>query len=343
VVDLSSGNPDEQLLPDLDALAKAAEPVPVLYGEPHVVPSFSAAFEDYLRSEGLRAQAMIPLPGGLFAVEFVLSTLLEPGSRVAVESPGHQGDVLLLRSLGLVEVPVRVDRHGMIPEDLDAVVAGLDAVLLRPRAQNPTGAALSEERAAEVGRVLADRDVLVVAEDHCGPVSGVPFRSPAAPGHALALTIHSFSKWIGPDLRCAVVTGDAFLIDVLGRRRLLGGGWVSRRTQALIAAALTDPAARELRQVARETYAARRNALVEALAAHAIVGTGDSGLNVYVRVPDERRVAEHLARSGWLVGTGACHGGREDALRLTVAALPATDAKQLAEHVAEAVIRDARS
>ncbi|MCX4713025.1 MULTISPECIES: aminotransferase class I/II-fold pyridoxal phosphate-dependent enzyme [Streptomyces] len=333
-VDLSSGNPDPQLLPDAERLAGEAEPVLALYGEPRVLPRFAEAVSAYAEEEGMPVGGLLPLPGGLFAIEYILSTLLSRGDRVAVESPGHQGDVLLLRSLGLNEVPVSVDRYGMAPEALRAVAGDVQAVLIRPRAQNPLGAAVTPERAEELRAALAGTDALVVLEDHCGPVAGAPFVSPVADDHPAVLTVHSFSKWVAPDLRCSVVTGEPFLVDLLDRRRMLGGGWLSRHTQSLVAAALTSPWASEILQNARLHYAARRSALFDALGAHGIEALAESGLNVYVGVGDEERAVTGLAERGWLVSPGRSFGDVRGGIRITVATLAESDTKRLADDIA---------
>jgi DNA-binding transcriptional MocR family regulator len=46
-------------------------------------------------------------------------------------------------------------------------------VILTPRAQNPTGAALDERRARDLRKVLDDFPaVLLIEDDHAGPVAG---------------------------------------------------------------------------------------------------------------------------------------------------------------------------
>ena len=68
------------------------------------------------------------------------------------------------------------DETGPVPDDLArALRAGVAAFILTPRAQNPTGAALDAARVRELRRVLGRHpDVLVVEDDHAGPVAGAP-------------------------------------------------------------------------------------------------------------------------------------------------------------------------
>ena len=64
-------------------------------------------------------------------------------------------------------MPVEIDGEGPRPDSLsDALERGVRSVLITPRAQNPTGAATSKARAAELTRVLkGQRDVLVIEND----------------------------------------------------------------------------------------------------------------------------------------------------------------------------------
>jgi hypothetical protein len=51
----------------------------------------------------------------------------------------------------MVPEPVRVDERGYLPEALEAALRRpLAAVISTPRAQNPTGAAVDEERARDL-------------------------------------------------------------------------------------------------------------------------------------------------------------------------------------------------
>jgi DNA-binding transcriptional MocR family regulator len=131
-------------------------------------------------------------------VERVLQAHLRAGDRIAVEDPGYAGVLDLVGAMGLVPQPVPLDDFGVRPEALEsAVAAGARAVVLTPRAQNPTGAAFDEERVRALRAVLERHpDVLLIEDDrrtspgHAGltslirasPMGGRPIgRSRSAP------------------------------------------------------------------------------------------------------------------------------------------------------------------
>src|SRR3954451_25477716 len=154
----------------------------------------------------------------------------------------------------------------MRPEALeDALRGGARAAVLTPRGHNPTGAAFDAERAAILRELL--RDVLVIEDDHLGPVAGVPWHRVGGVSGRWA-TVRSVSKWLGPDLRCAILAADELTLARVEGRMSLGPGWVSGVLQRLTARLWADPDVEALVEQASAVYAGRRVALVEALAVH---------------------------------------------------------------------------
>src|SRR4051812_13007835 len=195
--DLASGSPDRALLPDVEAVLRDLPAPHRLYGEPPVLEELAA----------VAGPNVCVVNGALDGIERVLAAHLSPGDAVVVEDPGWPGVIDLVRALGLRVAGARVDSRGMVPEELErALRAGARAVVLTPRGQNPFGAAHDAARAAEL-RALLPEDVLLVEDDHLGPVAGVDWHS-AAGSTARFATVQSVSKWLGPDLRVAIVTGD---------------------------------------------------------------------------------------------------------------------------------------
>jgi DNA-binding transcriptional MocR family regulator len=340
VRDLSHGNPDPALLPDL-AAALRDTPLPVhLYGEPPEHGELLALARGALAADGVPAEHLCVVSGALDGIERALTVRLRPGDRVAVESPGYAPLFDLLRALGLGFEPVDLDARGMIPDALEAALArGARAVVVTPRGQNPTGAAFDAPRAAELRAVLGSRPgLLLVEDDHLGPIAGTPLHTLAgASDHWVAA--RSVSKSLGPDLRLAVLAADEATLARVRGRQAIGPGWVSHVLQRLVAHLWADPDVSARVAQAREVYATRREALLAALNRRGLDASAASGLNVWLPVADEAGAVAALLSRGWAVAAGSRYelDGRGAAIRITSAALEPADAERLAEDAAWAL------
>jgi DNA-binding transcriptional MocR family regulator len=339
--DLSRGNPDPALLPNLErALAHTRLPTR-LYGDPAALPELVAHAREQLRTDGLPSEELCIMSGALDAIERVLQAHLRTGDRVAVESPGYAALFDVLRAHGLVMEPVEVDDRGMLPAQLhDAMTRGADAVIIVPRGQNPTGAALDQTRAQELRDVLAGFPrALVVEDDHLGPVAGCELHTTLGARERWAAT-RSVAKALGPDLRLAVLTGDPQTIARVQGRQRCGPGWVSHILQALVLRLWTDPVVTEQTAHASHTYARRRLALLERLGERGVRAHGASGLNVWVPVGDEAVAVAALLQRGWVVAPGAPYRLSDDApaIRVTTATLTEPEAEQLSLDVADVLL-----
>ncbi|MDA8267160.1 MAG: aminotransferase class I/II-fold pyridoxal phosphate-dependent enzyme [Actinomycetota bacterium] len=301
VRDLVSGGPDPDLLPALPRVVTLTR----RYGEAAVLPALERAAADRLAADGVDPAHLAVVGGALDGVERVLGVWLRVGDRVAVEDPGYSAVLDLVAAMGLVAVPVPVDGAGMDPAGLAAALeAGARAVVVTPRAQNPTGAAWDASRAEEIGAVVRRYpDAVLVEDDHAGPVAGVPALT-AARGARRWATVRSVSKWLGPDLRLAVLAADEATASAVAGRQALGTGWVSHLLQQAVATLWTDPAIETVLERATATYERRRSALRAALAADGIAVGGRSGLTTWVPVPDEAGVTAGLLAAGWAVVPG---------------------------------------
>lgn len=342
VIDALTGNPDPALLPAWgDALAAAATAPPARYGDALVTDQLRIAATEGFADDGIDAARMTVVSGAMDALERVLTAHCRPGDRVGVEDPGYAAVHQLVGGLGLVAVPVAIDDLGPIPEALErALASGLKALIVTPRAHNPTGAALDEARGVTLTRLLVEhRDLLVIEDDHAGPVAGVPFVGVARAQHRW-VTVRSMAKSLGPDLRVAVMAGDRDTIDRVEGRLQLGPGWVSHLLQRTAAELLTDRTARAAIDHAATIYEARRTRLQARLASHGVTSTARSGLHVWIPVPDEQVVAAAMRERGIAVRIGAAYRlASPPAVRVTTAALSDAQVDDVADALADVLTR----
>src|SRR5947209_13115679 len=269
VRDLTIGLPDPDLLPPIEpALGRVDLERSLRMGlleapNPDLLEVGAEAFAQ----DGIPAGALAVVAGAFDGLERVLQAHLRPGDRVLVEDPAYIGVVDLLLALGLVAVPVAVDESGLVPEEFaGALRHGVEAAVIVPRAQNPFGSAMDEEREATLRDILAEhQDVLVIEDDHAGSVSGARFSTLITPQLSRWAVLRSVSKDLHPDLRLALMAGDETTIARVEGRQALGPRWVSHIIQALVAEMLRAQDYLLAAAHARDVYTARRSALVAAL------------------------------------------------------------------------------
>ncbi len=332
---LADGNPDPALLPDLAAALRRLPRGRALYGEPQKHPALARRAARDLEGDGIPAGHLAIVSGALDGVERVLLAHLRPGDRVAVEDPGYPAVLDLVAALGLLPEPVGVDDSGARPEALArALRNGARAAVLTPRAQNPTGGAWDPARQRALRQALAAHpDTLVIEDDHAGPVAGAAALTLAP--RARWAVVRSVSKSLGPDLRVALLAGDAETVARVEGRQALGCGWVSHLLQAAVAELLHDAPTRRRLEAAGRAYTLRRQALLAALREHGLAGHARSGLNVWVPVPAEAEVVAALAARGWAVRAGERYRlASPPAVRITTARLKPAEAPRLAADLA---------
>ncbi|MCD1267358.1 aminotransferase class I/II-fold pyridoxal phosphate-dependent enzyme [Microbacterium sp. MEC084] len=341
--DVATGNPDPALIPDLSRALQAAAGRPVLYGEPVI----DQAVEEWARgwlapdtpSDDFRVTVT---SGAVDAIERLLAQALMRDDAVALEDPCFLASIHTVRLGGYRAVPVPVDAEGMTPDGLRAALEdGVRAMVCTPRAQNPTGAAVTAGRAAELRDVLADHPyVLVIEDDYFSLLSRRPFHSIVGPGHRRWALVRSVSKFIGPDMCLAVTASDPKTAGRLAMRLSPGTTWVSHLLQRLSHAMLSDPDVLAQIDRAGAHYAERNETFTRLLAAQGIQASAGDGLSLWIPVgAPARDVAEQLMRRGWLARTGDEFQLREDAppsqhLRVTVHDLTDDEMKTLASDLA---------
>jgi len=328
-IDLSRGTPDPALLPALGpALSRVSQrAMTPSYQALPVIPELLGVLTE---SWPYRCESITVVDGAMDAISRSLEQVARFGDRVIVEDPGFPPFFDLLEQMGIERLPVAVDEEGIVPGAFQAALAlAPAAVLLQPRAHNPTGASMSPERAAELARLLAASSraahTVVIEDDHSGAISTAPDVSLGRWLPDRVLHVRSYSKSHGPDLRIAALGGPAVLVDRIVARRMLGPGWTSRMLQTILHELLTDSTSMALVFEARHVYFARQKALADALTECGLPLARADGINAWVPVVDERDAIVRLAASGIRVagGTPFLATDRLDAfIRVTAAALP---------------------
>jgi 2-aminoadipate transaminase len=221
-----------------------------------------------LQSQGLAADAgrVIITAGSQQGLDLVGKVLLDPGSRVAVESPTYLGALQAFAPYEPVFEALAGDDEGPLPAALQAARGARFAYLL-PNFQNPSGRCLSAARRA----ALADAAVAAgvpVLEDN--PYGELWYDTPPPPPISVglgegAVVLGSFSKVLAPGLRLGYLFAPralhAKLLQAKQAADLHTPGFNQRVVHAVLETGLLPGHLAQLRQ----RYRAQRDAMAEAL------------------------------------------------------------------------------
>jgi 2-aminoadipate transaminase len=188
------------------------------------------------------AQVLITT-GSQQALDLVARVLIDPGSRVLIETPTYLGAVQAFAQYQPVFDEVPTDAAGLVPECMDET-SMRDARLLyiQPNFQNPTGRTLPLERRRALASRAKRLGLLMVEDDPYGELvySGVtpPSLLSMAPDDVVHLG--SFSKVIAPGLRVGYVVAPEELMIKLLQAKQASDLHTTGITQRLAHALLTD-------------------------------------------------------------------------------------------------------
>lgn len=339
-VNLAAGNPDAALLPLMTGdFMRGYDPL--LYGAPPVSPSLRSWVATHMSPDVDSPHELVVTHGAVDAVERLLDAYLTRGDLVAVEDPCFLSSIGTIRLNGYRSAAVAIDNNGMLPAVLErAIENGARAVICTPRAHNPTGTSVTFERARELAAVVGRHpNVLVIEDDHFSAISAKPYNRITPVSTLHWALVRSVSKFLGPDLRVALVLADPETSTRLGSRLSSATTWVSHLLQHIVATMLDDTAVLARLEEARAAYAERSSQLIAALRARGIpVNQDTDGLNVWIPVGvREARVVAELSELGWAVQPGSAYALTDRsarAIRVTTAMISPENASRFAAELA---------
>ncbi len=304
VLDLSMAVPDQALLPPLAKAMVYATSVGDLnsYARSRIVPELRDAIAGDWPYE---PEAFLAINGGYNGVYTTLRALVRPGSVVAVEHPTAMRLLDILEDLGVKIVPVLSDSEGPLPASLSQALAERPAAFLfQPRLHSVTGQTVTLQRIEALAGVLAESDTLIIEDDGLADISA---ERPVSLGKRFpdrTVRIVSFSKTLGPDLRLAVLSGSASIVEQIQSYRAFSAGWTSRVLQAAVAWLIRDEETSQIVAAARATYQERRDTLARELRERGVQTMPGSGLCLWVPVQSEPFAMVTLAARNIAVVSG---------------------------------------
>jgi GntR family transcriptional regulator/MocR family aminotransferase len=300
-VDFRSGVPDLTSFPLHDwlwAVGRAGRAAPIAamgYGDPRGATALREVLAAYLRrvrSASGDAERIVICAGYAQGINLLVRALRTHGvRRIAFEDPGDPDMYAIAQRAGLEGIPVPVDDRGV---DVAALAGtGARAVVTTPAHQSPTGVVLAPERRQALVAWATGVDGLVIEDEYDNEFRYD--RQPVGSLEGLAsdrvASIGTVSKTLAPALRLGWIVCPAWLVEAVTHEKRIADRCSPGLDQLALATLIESGRYdRHLRHM-RGVYAARRAALVEALAAHApdIVLTGlAAGFHAVAHLPEGR-------------------------------------------------------
>ena len=317
--DLRSGVPDLSFFPRREwqsATAAALRELPDAafgYGSRRGHRRLRVALSDYLG----RVRAVVADPERVFitagatgAMALLWLTLRERGAqRIAVEDPAWPAIPQSVVQADLEVVPITVDNQGLVVTELENWE--VDAVVLSPAHQYPTGTVLAPARRTQLIAWARRQGALIVEDDYDSeyrydrePIASLQGLAPDCVAY-----IGTASKTLAPALRLGWSVVPSHLVGEVAVQHGVTRAMPSVLNQAAYATLLErGDIDRHLRRT-RRRYHTRRNALVDALATslpNATVGGASAGLHLIAWLPegaDETAIADDAASRGVAIHT----------------------------------------
>jgi GntR family transcriptional regulator/MocR family aminotransferase len=297
--DFHPGHPDLSRFPraawsrSLRAALRSAPHSAMGYGDMRGASALRDSLASYLgrvRSTVANSERILIATGHTQAVALVLRALQREGARrIALEDPGFVLHRMLVANLGLEAVPVPVDEHGIDTARLHEV--DVDAAIVSPAHQFPTGAVLASQRRSELIAWSESRAALLIEDDY-----DAEYRYDRQPIGALqglaperVVYVGTASKTLAPALRLAWAILPRRLVGALMGEKALDDGGTATLDQLALAHFLdAGELDRHLRRM-RPRYQLRREALGGAIERHmpdtSLHGIS-AGLHALIHLPD---------------------------------------------------------
>lgn len=279
--------------------------------------------------EGVEAHPddVVVTTGSQQALDLVTRIFVDPGDVVLAEAPSYVGALGVFRSYQADVVHVPMDAHGLVPSELEAVLARLATEGRRvkllytiPNFQNPAGVTLSVERRPQLLEICRRYGVLVVEDNPYGLLGfeGDPMPALRSYDDQGVLYLGSFSKTFAPGYRVGFVIAPHAVREKLVLASESSILSPSNASQLAVATYLETCDWRAQIKAYRELYRERRDALVGALAEHipsASWNVPAGGFFVWVRLPEGLDARSMLpravtARVAYVPGTAFFYDGQ---------------------------------
>ena len=287
-ITLGSGIPDPTTLPRqalAEAMARAVDTdalddSPLRYGGPEgYEPLRDILAQRYTRDRGFAVgpEYFLLTNGSAGAIDQLCAAFITPGDVIITEAPTFSGTLRTFRGHSAEIVPIGMDEHGMLVDDLEPLIEELTAQGKRVKFiytisnfHNPMGVTLSLPRREQLVRVAARHGAFVLDDDAYGDLYFPGWDKPPALS-ALSecngvITVGTFSKIIATGLRVGWIHATPEVLDRVTRVRFEMGN--SPLLQKMLYEFAKDGQLDRHIEAMRKLYLGKLDALCAALREH---------------------------------------------------------------------------
>lgn len=187
-------------------------------------------------------QALMISNGAQQGLDLICRTFLQPGYKVAVETPCFPGLIQVLKLVG-AEI-IEVDPLSWASSVQSVFATHCPKLFFAvPDFSNPTGLTWSQEQRAHVAKLCVEHNVVLVEDAPYRELrySGqpLPLASDYCPDHSIVL--RSFSKTVAPGIRLGAIYGPRAMISALSTTKQITDVHSSVPLQSVLLGLLKDP------------------------------------------------------------------------------------------------------
>jgi 2-aminoadipate transaminase len=365
VISLAGGLPDTGAFPKdtlgsvMGQIARESAAEALQYGPTEGIAGAKDCIVEVMAAEGIRADPddMIVTAGGQQVIDLVARALIDPGDVIMAEAPTYPGAVPVFSSYQADVVQIEMDSDGMRVDLMEEALDRLDREGRRPKFiytiptfQNPAGVTMSLARRRRLVEVANERELLVLEDSPYGLLRYEGLPQPTLrelDGGVYVMYLGTFSKILSPGIRLGWVLAPPPVLEKINLGKQAADLCSSTLSQLMVTAYFEQANWRDYIESVAETYRARRDTMLDALAEHfpaqAEWTHPNGGLFIWATLPDFIDTTDLLARAlrenvAFVPGAAAYLDGRgHNAMRLNFSAVDEADIREGVRRIGKVV------
>jgi 2-aminoadipate transaminase len=356
VISLAGGLPDTSQFP-ADTFAAVAQRIAresaaeaLQYGPTEGIPAARGCIAEVMAAEGIACDSedILVTTGGQQVIDLVTRALIDPGDVIVAEAPTYPGAVPSFSSYQADVVQIEMDDDGMRIDLLEETLDRLERegrtpkfIYTIPTFQNPAGVTMSVPRRKRLVEIARERELLVLEDNPYGLLryEGTPVPTlRELDGGLYVMYLGTFSKILSPGIRLGWVLAPAPVLHQINMGKQAADLCSSTLSQLMVTAYFEQARWRDYVEAVTESYRARRDTMLDALAEHfppqAEWTRPQGGLFLWATLPDFIDTTDLLARAlrenvAFVPGAAAFLDGRgRNSMRLNFSAVAEDDIRE---------------